>query len=305
MNKTIKRSFTALLTLAVLLSLFVPMLPASAAGKACTTKYPIIFVHGAGLQDETLGFINYWGRIPEALEAEGAKVFYGGTDGWGSIESNAKKLRDTINKVLSGTGAKKVNLIAHSKGGIEARYMISSLGMSGKVASLTMVSTPNRGSELLGDLYDLLPNFAFRAISPVVNASSRVGGDKDPDFYTGVQSLTPDYMKAFNKKNPDKKGVYYQSYAAAVKGASSDLLMSFTTRAVRSREGENDGLVSVASAKWGNFRGVLRGARTQGISHADVCDLRRRDIAMQPIHGAANIREFYVAVAKDLKARGY
>ena len=38
----------------------------------------------------------------------------------------------------------KVNIIAHSKGGLDARYMISKLNMGEYVASLTMISSPHR-----------------------------------------------------------------------------------------------------------------------------------------------------------------
>ncbi len=302
-NRRDKKILALLLAMTVMLSVFVPMMSVSAAGADCASKYPVVLVHGAGFKDKTLG-INYWGRIPAALEAEGAKVCYGGTDGWGSTQDNAAKLRDTINQVLASTGAAKVNIIAHSKGGVEARYMISSLGMAGKVASLTMISTPNYGSALVGGLYDSLPDILFRVIGAVANVVRWFYGDKNPDFYNGVLSLTPAYMEAFNKQNPNKSGVYYQSYAGSLENPTSDIIMMFTAYPIRNLEGENDGMVSVASAKWGNFRGVLRGSGYQGISHIDEIDLRRRDIAIEPIHGATTIREFYVAVVQDLKARG-
>lgn len=303
-TRVLKKTLALALMLTVLVAVFVPMVGVQAAGTSCATKYPVVLVHGAGFGDKTLG-INYWGRIPQALEAEGAKVYYGGTDGWGSIESNAAMLRDTINKVLSSTGAKKVNIIAHSKGGVEARYMISSLGMAGKVASLTMISTPNRGSELVSELTGFFPDFLIKVVGAGADVIRWAWGDKKPDFYNGVQSLTPEYMVEFNKKNPDKSGVYYQSYAGSLKNPASDIIMMFTHFPIRNLEGENDGMVAVSSAKWTNFKGVLRGSGYRGISHIDEVDLRRRDIAIEPLHGATTMREFYVAVVKDLKARKF
>ena len=41
----------------------------------------------------------------------------------------------------------KVHVIAHSMGGLDARYMISRLGMEDRVLSLTTVGTPHRGSK--------------------------------------------------------------------------------------------------------------------------------------------------------------
>ena len=94
----------------------------------CKTKYPIMLVHGTGFRDRK--HLNYWGRIPKALTEQGATVFYGQQDSWGSIEHNAGVLKDNLNKYIMETNIEKVNVIAHSKGGIEARYLISSLGMA-------------------------------------------------------------------------------------------------------------------------------------------------------------------------------
>jgi triacylglycerol esterase/lipase EstA (alpha/beta hydrolase family) len=108
-------------------------------------KYPVLLVHGAGFRDKTLGFINYWGRIPELFSKHGVDVFYGGTDAWGSIENNAEVIRNKINDILNETKAEKVNIIAHSRGGLEARYLISTMNMAHTVASLTTISTPHHG----------------------------------------------------------------------------------------------------------------------------------------------------------------
>ena len=58
-------------------------------------------------------------------------------------------IKRSILEVLTKTGAEKVNLIAHSKGGMEARYMIKVLGMNTHVASLTTISTPHHGSKTM------------------------------------------------------------------------------------------------------------------------------------------------------------
>jgi triacylglycerol lipase len=40
-------------------------------------------------------------------------------------------------------------------------------------------------------------------------------------------------------------------------------------------EGENDGLVSIDSAKWGESKGMLKNKHSREISHGDIIDLRR------------------------------
>ncbi|MDR0532246.1 MAG: triacylglycerol lipase [Oscillospiraceae bacterium] len=280
------------------------MVPAAAeTAKTCHTQYPILLVHGAGFRDKIL-FTSYWGRIPAALEAQGAQLFYGGTDIWGSIEQSAAVLQKTVDGILAKTGASKVNIIAHSKGGIEARYMIASLGMADKVASLTTISTPHRGSKTV-DLYLGWPTFLQKAVAVPLNAVSFLRGDKRPDFYRGVLALGTEYMTDFNQKNPDAAGVYYQSWAGEMTVPGSDLILFLTNQVINKREGRNDGMVTVESAKWGNFRGVIRSNATRGVSHIDEIDGRRMNFPAGAGDGYNDIRVFYMDLVRDLKARGY
>ena len=303
MKKRGKR-LLAILT-AVLLAALLLAPAAQATGEAgeCATLYPVVLVHGAGFGDKPMG-LNYWGRIPGTLEDKGAKVFYGGTDGWGTVEYNAAVLKATVEAVLAETGSAKVNIIAHSKGGVEARYMISTMGLADKVASLTTIATPHYGSKTMDGILGW-PDFILRILSFIVNTSSRIGGDKNPDFYTASQSLGTGYMEDFNINNPDAPGVYYQSFAGELKSPTGDIILSLPALWVRSVEGPNDGMVAVESAQWTNYRGVLRGSGRRGISHADEVDLRRTDVAIEPILGATNVRAFYAAVVAELKQMGY
>lgn len=79
-----------------------------------------MLIHGTGFRDYRR--INYWGRIPKVLENHGATIYYGMQDSWGSVEKNAAVLKDNIDKTLRENGYGKINLIAHSKGGLDARF---------------------------------------------------------------------------------------------------------------------------------------------------------------------------------------
>ena len=103
------------------------------------TKYPIILAHGIAAKQ--LRVLNAFGNIGRELEAVGNKVYIADTDGFGAIETNAEQLRCFVDRVLKETGAEKVNIIAHSKGGLDSKYMITHLGMEDKVASLTTLCT--------------------------------------------------------------------------------------------------------------------------------------------------------------------
>lgn len=263
----------------------------------CSTRYPIIMVHGIGFRD--VKYLNYWGRIPKNLIKNGAKVYYGHQEAWGTIEDNANEIKNKIYEILKENNCEKVNIIAHSKGGLDSRYLISKLNMGQYVASLTTISTPHRGSQLI-DVLDKLPNSVYRKLSSILDRTFKKVGDKDPCCYRSSQQLSPAFATEFNEKVRDDGRVYYQSYASIMKNAFSDSLLSipyFFMRCMKS--GDNDGLVAVESAKWGNFRGIEQNQHLRGISHGDIIDLKREDYkGYDPV-------ERYIDIVSDLKKHGF
>ncbi|MCL2421905.1 MAG: hypothetical protein FWD03_08620 [Defluviitaleaceae bacterium] len=113
----------------------------------CKTKYPILLLHGTGARDRSQR--TCWGRIPHALQNAGTEIYYGNQDAWGTVESNAQMIKETALSILAKTGCEKINIIAISKGGLEARYMVSKLEMGDKIASVTTISTPHHGSRTM------------------------------------------------------------------------------------------------------------------------------------------------------------
>lgn len=263
----------------------------------CKTRYPIILIHGAGFRDDSR-FYNYWGRIPDALEQEGAQIFYSKQDAWGSIEYNAEIIKKSIQKVLSATKTKKVNLVAHSRGGLEARYLINELGMEEAVATLTTISTPHHGSKIM-DFFYKWPKIIYKLVSFFINVFFRILGDKKPDFFTSSRQLSSIMCKEFNIHYPDKPLVYYQSFATKMRNSFSDPLFIITHFITKLTEGENDGICSVESAKWGDYKGIITGKKFGGMSHAGVIDFYRFN------YSGTDIREKYIEIVEDLKNRGF
>ncbi len=263
---------------------------------SCKTKYPIILVHGTGFRDRK--WLNYWGRIPLALTDLGARVFYCKQDAWGTIEENARVVKATIEEAMRETKADKVNILAHSKGGLEARYVISQLGMENSVATLTTISTPHRGSKTM-DFFCRFPKPLMCFIGLFVNLYFKVLGDTKPDFYNACCSLTTAACERFNKCAVDSKLVSYQSYSCVMKSAVSDMFLSVPYLVVKCFDGECDGIVSVESAKWGNFKGAISHDKRRGISHADIVDARRMNIK------GFDVRDVYVGIVSELKNAGY
>lgn len=265
-------------------------------GNRCKTKYPIVLIHGIGFRDNK--FFNYWGRIPRTLIAEGADIYYGKQDSWATIEYNAEIIKKNILSVISKTGSEKVNLIAHSKGGLEARYMISALGMEKYIASLTTISTPHRGSKTI-DKFCKLPPFLYKFIAFLIDLIYRIIGDAEPDFYEASRQFTSFYCEKFNSKILNSTEVYYQSYASIMENSFSDIFMFIPHFIIKLIEGDNDGLVTPESAKWGNFKGLISGKTMRGVSHADIVDFRRRN------YSGIDIREVYVEIIEGLKNSGF
>ncbi|MBQ8199616.1 MAG: triacylglycerol lipase [Lachnospiraceae bacterium] len=267
------------------------------ASLECRTGYPLIMVHGIGFRD--LKYFNYWGRAPRYLLRNGATIYYGHQKAWGTIEENAAAIAQTIDRALEETGAKKVNIIAHSKGGLDSRYLITHMNYADKVASLTTMSTPHHGSELL-DLLNQLPKPVFRKLAQILDRSFETFGDDHPDSYASAQQLSPAYCKEFNERTPDAENVLYQSYASVMRFSFSDSLLFFPHLLLWLKTGErNDGLVTESSARWGNYLGTLKSKSLRGISHGDMIDLKREDIK-----GFDSI-EIYQSIVQNLKQRGF
>jgi len=279
-------------------------------------NYPLILVHGAGFRDRTMG-INYWGRIPRYLAGEGVTFHYSGTDAWGNIESNGELIKRTILAVLQKTKAEKVNILAHSRGGLEARYAISALGMENVVASLTTISTPHRGAKTM-NIALKFPKLMYRFVSVIVNTISSLMGDVNPDFFESSRQLSELYCTQFNRDYPDKNVIYYQSYASVLRFFFGDVLYLLTWVLVRIFDGPNDGLCPVESAIWGDFRGTVTSRRLLGVSHGGILDLYRlpfRGVRLIPpsvkklpehIYPAFfKIPELYLAIIRELSEKGF
>ena len=266
-----------------------------------STKYPIVLIHGAGFRD--LKWPVYWGRIPKALEAGGARLYYGLQDSWGSVRTNSEMIAERIPEILSEDGAEKVNIIAHSKGGVEARMVASSLGMGDRIASITTVATPHHGIKTL-DLLFRIPKPVWSLTAFAVNNWIRIIGDKKPDFIKLAEDLTTEKMRAFNEENPDVPGVFYQSFGCVMKRPFSDINLSTANFAMKKIEGENDGVVPLSSSRWGERFTELRSVTNRGISHLDSVDFRRAAFTKKTGEGVSDIVEVYKDIVRGLKERG-
>lgn len=253
-----------------------------------TVRYPLVFAHGLAMTDNA-GSYPCWGRVPEALRAQRIPVYLGGQDAWGTIETNAEQLAAVVKQAMERENAPKVNLIAHSKGGLEARYLISSRGFGSCVASLTMLATPHRGARPAEHMFRF-PGFRLWATHrDEVNDTH----DQHPNTLRAYEQLSAAYLTSFNQENPDDPAVYYQSWGAQLGKNHSDPLMRASARLFQPRA-DNDGLVTPDSAQWGDYRGTLN-----SVSHLELVDTYQRDTpAFQPV-------AFYQKLVQELAEKGF
>lgn len=240
-----------------------------------TPKYPIVLAHGLLGFDELrvagkfLPGVQYWRGIKEALNANGIEVITTAVPASASIEQRAVAL---MKDIKARAGGKAVNIVAHSMGGLDARYLISNLKpWNLEIKSLTTIATPHRGSSFA--------DFVLREIGEL-NVPRVYKLMKRLNLESGAFSqLTTKYMReSFNPANPDDPTVRYFSYGAQFK-PSLWSVFRFSHDMIDVIEGPNDGLVSVASSKWdeAGYRGTL-----DGVSHLDLINWY---VAMSRIRG--------------------
>jgi len=256
-------------------------------------KYPVILVHGIVAHDRSDNY-TFWGRIPSTLEAVGIRVFYGKTDAWGVYESNAEILKNTVDAVLAETNCEKVNIIAHSKGGLDSRYFIWKYDYGDKVASLTTISTPHRGAEIADYLWEH-PMIQTDLTIKLLEIFGVLYGDTNPDLYNIIYGLTTVNMEKFNENVIMNPNVFFQSICTTMRNSINDPLLSLSYRYIKSVRGDNDGTVSEYSASWGDKIIKIHG----GLSHIDIIDVRMRDVS------GINIPNIYVEIVKDLYEKGF
>lgn len=216
---------------------------------------------------------------------------------YAKIETRAERWVSIIHKIIDQTGALKLNIVAHSMGGLDMRYAISQLDAAPQVDSLTTVCSPHRGSSLaelglnapetirnkLGDFLDWMGNHVYP-------------GDTS-DALGSVEQLTRTYItERFNPQVPDVPDIPYYSYSGCV-GKGTDhpitVISRYQNNHVFAQEGPNDGMVSIESARWGEY------IKTINLSHIEQMNLRVKS-DRQPLFEA-----LWVDVLKMLREKGH
>ncbi|HEX4341153.1 MAG TPA: hypothetical protein VH062_34830 [Polyangiaceae bacterium] len=230
------------------------------------TRHPIVLAHGyfgfasVGIRKARR---DYFVGVRNRLEALGYTVHLARTSPTAGIPYRAAQLARQIESMR----AERVNIIAHSMGGLDARYAITHLGLHSRVASLTTIGTPHRGTPIADSGAMFIGEWPRSR-----RLLHRVGVNVD-----GLYDLTTARMQEFNRLVTDATGVVYSSVVAAVAplGRPVNALLipgyTFLSRTV----GANDGMVPVESQKWGEVVGEIEADHWEQIGWSRSFDALR------------------------------
>ncbi|MBS2021291.1 MAG: hypothetical protein JST92_02700, partial [Deltaproteobacteria bacterium] len=210
----------------------------------------IVLVHGSGGFKKILG-VDYFFQVPGAWRAQGAKVYVAELSSMNSIEERANELKSQLDRIDG-----PLVIVAHSQGGLDARYLITQLGYASRTRALITIGTPHHGTQVADIIFGILPGSVAHATDVVLNV---VGWS-----LAGTEEMTTKAMARFNAQIPDAPGVTYWSWSgrATPFGIGSgngwldpSLLTSWLM--LNANHIESDGLIPEASAHWGQFQGTL------------------------------------------------
>ncbi len=287
--------------------------------------YPIVLAHGFfGFDDFAgAGFISYFSGVVDHLNAHGEPLVFTPTvDPFNDSEYRGKQLLARVQEILKKTGARKVNIIGHSQGGLDARYVAHE--RPDLVASVTTIATPHRGtpiSNFTGGLFHIpFSGAIFDGLTQLLGGPlwDEIGNETSIGASAG--QFTTQATTEFNAKYPDVAGIPYFSVAGRSAGSlgGDACKTSAAPPWIRRWDGTrdavtavfapmqpivagwsnapNDGLLRVESARWGTFLGCVP---------ADHLDQIGQLFNDQPGPGNHwSHLEFYSDLVKYLRDRG-
>jgi triacylglycerol lipase len=211
-------------------------------------RSPIVLVHGLfgfdRLQVAGRVLLDYFPGIPELLRSSGNRIIVARVSPTGGIARRAAQLKTLIDRE---SPQEPVHVIGHSMGGLDARYMISRPGMGGRVLSLTTLGTPHRGTSFA--------DWGVKRFRSLMCPLLEYFGLSSKAF----ADLTTANCRRFNAEVPDDPNVRYFSVAGRLPADRLPWQWRVPSRIVWRLEGENDGIVSRESARWGEAADVWDG----------------------------------------------
>jgi triacylglycerol lipase len=277
----------------------------SVPGKAppAGTGVGIVLAHGLG------GSVDSFDpTIVAALQADGYYVLRDAVPGVDSVATRAAAMATQLDAFVKTNNLASVHIIAHSMGGLDSRYLLSTLKRGAVVKSLTTLSTPHRGSPLADIGLGITDHLTVSQEDAILALTEFLGPDvTSAQLDRALGDLAEAHASAFNAANPDVAGVTYYSYA----GLSTLFGISYSTAEVpcaapgatvprpASLPGllqlagpivangtdlrPHDGVVPVDSSKWTGFLGCIP-ADHLDMTRAGAKDAADLDVELVPFY---------------------
>jgi triacylglycerol lipase len=227
-------------------------------------RAPIVLVHGLlGYDELRMGgwtVSRYFAGVPSFLRQAGNRVLAPRLSPTAGVASRAAQLKAFLDREVAD---EPVHLLAHSMGGLDCRYMISRLDMGQRVRTLTTIATPHRGTAF-ADWGVQRFGRIFKPFLDWLDVPAEAFFD-----------LTTDRCREFNDQVPDAPGVRYSSVVGRYNGELSAPEWLFPYHIVLEAEGANDGIVSIASATYGERTEVWDGDHLSLVNWQHPINARR------------------------------
>lgn len=217
------RIVAALATLTLSIGLVLPSSASAWCLWSCTytkTKYPIVLAHGFLGFRTALGILDYWYGIESYLENEGATVYVTEVSPINSSINRGEQLIDQLEEIraIRGQPNLKFNLIGHSQGGLDVRYV--GAVRPDLVASLTTVATPHYGSDLVAVFGGTsgIPTWLLDFFGDLIGDlwALLAGNDNPNDAVAALSAFDPVGIAQFNATYPAGVPATYCGAGAAV-----------------------------------------------------------------------------------------
>jgi triacylglycerol lipase len=290
--------------------------------------YPVVLAHGIARFDFLLAHLlrnlalvglplepaadglHYFKGIGRHLRRHGFDVAHTNVSFAAGVETRAADLRREITTLLQVRGKRKVHIIAHSMGGLDARHMLVKLDMADKVASLTTVGTPHLGTSFADWGLEHQGHEVIRLLRDVID----LGGFSD---------LATDACRRFNEEAEASEAaneVFYQTYGSSEDRGLIVVPLQASWDIIQQAEGANDGLVSRQSQRWtvrlhgsnGSTKTVpqhdfpLSADHLNEVGWWDFNQLRQVNLFQTPLFAAiqqyeASIQDVYREMAEEVR----
>ncbi|MCW9708863.1 esterase/lipase family protein [Fodinibius salsisoli] len=259
-------------------------------------KHPVLLCHGYGAIASLVKPSPLY-DVAMLLRTHNITAFAPNIVPYAKIETRAESWVHLLSRLTEGESFEKVNIIAHSMGGLDIRYALAKLDIAPKVASLTTVCTPHHGTSL-AELTLKTPEAIRDKLADFLDwMGDRIYPHTKSDSVASAAQLTRRYItEEFNPVIADVPDIPYYSYSSAVgKGTSHPIKVMgrYQNNHIYEQEGINDGMVSVQSSKWGNH------IETVNLSHLEQMHVRIKN------DREAAFQDFWLNVIQMLEEKGH